>query len=86
MRGMVHEVRIDRDKCTRHECCIHVCPEVFELDATEAIASVKSGAEAFYNSHAGQIIQAARECPTGAIEAAVDRSSPPPDPGREAGG
>jgi ferredoxin len=75
--GAVHNVRIDPDKCICHEWCIHLCPEVFELSQEHAIARVKDGAAAFFQTHSTQIVQAVRECPVGAIEAAVDHDPPP---------
>jgi ferredoxin len=65
--GAVREVYVDPDKCICHEWCVHVCPDVFEMDREHATARVREDASTFFESHALKIAQAVRECPVNAI-------------------
>ena len=70
--GPIHGVHIDANKCLCHELCVSLCPAVFELDPSNAVARVKDGVN--FNEHATQIMDAIRACPVYAIWAEVDRS------------
>lgn len=59
------KVRIDADKCEGHMACVHLCPEVFLVDAdgysfTDASQTVAPDLEDL-------VRKAAQACPVGAI-------------------
>ena len=53
-------VKIDRDTCLHHECCIDECPEVFGL-SSEDEPEVKSGAEIYFDNLSEKIVYVANE-------------------------
>jgi ferredoxin len=59
---MVFEVEIDRDACMCSGNCVYEAPGVFDLD-DDSVAMVVDPAGAAE----GQVIAAARKCPTNAI-------------------
>ena len=65
--GTIKKVIIDEDLCIPQECCVDVCPKVFEIPSGASVARVKEGAHVHFATLDGPIREAVDDCPTGAI-------------------
>ena len=71
--GKVYEIHIEPDKCVLHECCIQICPEVFEISPNDSTVRLKESAESFFESKAGDIVKAVNSCPVRALWCECDQ-------------
>jgi ferredoxin len=67
-------VVVESEICLTHECCVSVCPDVFDLSS--GAVALKEGAERFYESMASKIFEAERRCPVDAIRVQTDPPRP----------
>jgi len=59
---MTVEVKVSRARCIASKCCVNLAPEVFALDDTQVSSVVDPSA-----APDETILEAAENCPTGAI-------------------
>jgi ferredoxin len=71
--GKVYAIHIEPDKCVLHECCVYICPEVFEISPNDSTVRVKDSAESVFKSRASDIVLAVKSCPVQALWCECDQ-------------
>lgn len=60
-------VVVDYDVCVSTGVCTNVCPEVFEIRADGYVYLMGTAEEALNDALVGKVMEAADQCPTGAL-------------------